>query len=277
MRRSIASISILALTIASALWVITPSVRADIIIFTAQLRAANEVAPVIVSPSEANASGFATVTLDTATNIFRFDVSMEGLNNSSPIILAHIHEGAAGVNGPIRVDSGISPQAPVPVNSGVAAFTRTNLVSNAAQVQAILANPAGFYFNVHTLLSPGGVARGQLVRQGTGTAGTAAPTLSEWGVILMTLLFIAVGTLFIVGRGKAASAGPGADAQLMLARPFATIDWRLLARVTMFVEAAAVLALIAIRPGAVDALGTVTSGLVVAFIVHLLIAGARRR
>jgi hypothetical protein len=32
---------------------------------------------------------------------------------TSAIILSHIHEGGAGVNGPIRVDSGISPAAPV--------------------------------------------------------------------------------------------------------------------------------------------------------------------
>jgi hypothetical protein len=29
----------------------------------------------------------------------------------------------------------------------------------------ILANPAGFYFNAHTVLNPGGAVRGQLVRQ----------------------------------------------------------------------------------------------------------------
>ena len=28
----------------------------------------------------------------------------------------------------------------------------------------ILTNPAGYYFNVHSTLNPGGVARGQLVR-----------------------------------------------------------------------------------------------------------------
>ena len=29
----------------------------------------------------------------------------------------------------------------------------------------IAANPAGFYFNVHTPLNPGGAVRGQLVKQ----------------------------------------------------------------------------------------------------------------
>jgi len=34
----------------------------------------------------------------------------------------------------------------------------------ADQANSILANPAGFYVNIHTAANPGGVARGQLVR-----------------------------------------------------------------------------------------------------------------
>jgi hypothetical protein len=34
---------------------------------------------------------------------------------------------------------------------------------DAATINSIVANPAGFYFNVHTTLNPGGVVRGQLV------------------------------------------------------------------------------------------------------------------
>jgi hypothetical protein len=30
--------------------------------------------------------------------------------------------------------------------------------------QAIIANPAGFYFNIHTVLNSDGAARGQLTR-----------------------------------------------------------------------------------------------------------------
>ena len=107
--------------------------------------------------------------------------------------------------------------------------------------------------------------------------GTAAPTLSEWGVILMTLLFIAVCTLFIVGRGKTASAMPGAEASLMFSRSFGAIDWRLLARVALYVEVAVALVLVALKAGPVDVMGALTSGLAVAFIVHLLIGSARRR
>ena len=33
-----------------------------------------------------------------------------------------------------------------------------------SQAQAVLNNPAGHYFNMHTPLNPGGAVRGQLVR-----------------------------------------------------------------------------------------------------------------
>ena len=34
-----------------------------------------------------------------------------------------------------------------------------------ADATNIVANPAGFYFNVHTAINPGGAVRGQLVKQ----------------------------------------------------------------------------------------------------------------
>ena len=45
-----------------------------------------------------------------------------------------------------------------------ASFTKANLNVDPATMQAIINNPAGYYFNIHTALNPGGVARGQLTR-----------------------------------------------------------------------------------------------------------------
>jgi hypothetical protein len=39
------------------------------------------------------------------------------------------------------------------------------VTSDAPTINAIVANPAGFYFNVHTTLNPGGAVRGQLSAQ----------------------------------------------------------------------------------------------------------------
>jgi hypothetical protein len=36
---------------------------------------------------------------------------------------------------------------------------------DATNLQAIIDNPAGYYFNVHSTQNGGGVARGQLVKQ----------------------------------------------------------------------------------------------------------------
>ncbi|HWN97948.1 MAG TPA: CHRD domain-containing protein [Blastocatellia bacterium] len=271
MKRSIVSIILMVLTAVSVASLLTRRANASIVVMTAQLLASNEVPP--VTNADVNANGSVTVTLDTVANTAQFVWSLSNLGASS-IILSHIHEGPAGVNGPIRVDSGISPATAIPVVNGLAGFSRSGLTVPADVMQRLLAGPSGFYFNVHSNLNPGGVARGQLVVATQG-GGTAAPTLSEWGAILMTLLFIAAGTFFLVGRSKAGSLA-AAQAPAMLTGHGKAIDWKLLQKVTLFVEAAIVLALIALRASPVDVMGAVTAGLVLSFVLHLLIGRARR-
>jgi hypothetical protein len=107
--------------------------------------------------------------------------------------------------------------------------------------------------------------------------GGAVPTLSEWGAILMGLLIIAACTFFLVGHSKAAMSFAAAVPSPTFKEMEKPLDWKLLARTAMYVEAAIALALIVLSANAVDILGALTSGLVVAFILHLLIGGARRR
>jgi hypothetical protein len=278
MRRYIVSIVLMALAIVSVASLMVRPAKADTVIFTAQLRAANEVPP--VTNSDVNAFGSVTVVLDTATNSYNFDWSVSQLGASS-IILSHIHEGSASVNGPVRVDSGIGVNpVSIPVVNGSASFSKSGIVptTDAAGITSrLLANPGGFYFNVHSNLNPGGVARGQLVRlQAAPPAPGSAPTLSEWGAILMGLLIIAACVFFLVGHKASiglAAAAPSATVE----GPMKAIDWRLMAKVTLYVEAAITLALIALSAGVTDAVGALTSGLLVAFIVHVLIGVTRRR
>jgi hypothetical protein len=273
MKRIIASVILMTITMLSVASVMMQPVRAEIIVFTAQLLAANEVPP--VTNADRNVFGSVTVTLDTVANTANFTFSLEGIA-SPAIILAHIHEGPAGVIGPVRVDSGLSPASPlVPVNGSVS-FSRGGLAVPADVRDRLIANPSAFYFNVHSTLNPVGVARGQLVRVAA-TAPTGAPTLSEWGVILMTLLFIAACTFFLVGRGRAASSMATADSAVMFSGPVKAIDWKLLAQVALGVEAVIALGLLAFAAGTIDVLGALTSGLVAAFVLHLLIGSARRR
>jgi hypothetical protein len=142
------------------------------LVFVADLRAANEV-PAITN-AESGGTGTVTVTLtptrDASNAItggtFEFAFTVTGLTPTSNITLAHIHTGAAGVNGGVVVNSNLSAATSIPTPTGGASFQRSGLTADsAATVSAIVANPANFYFNVHTSLNPGGVVRGQLRAQ----------------------------------------------------------------------------------------------------------------
>ena len=75
----------------------------------------------------------------------------------------HIHRGVRGENGPVVINSGLS--GPMMVAAGSGTFTRSVSLSAPADlaiVNEILANPTGFYLNVHTESSRSGLMRGQL-------------------------------------------------------------------------------------------------------------------
>jgi len=82
---------------------------------------------------------------------------------SSTITVAHIHTGASGVAGGVLVPL-IPPAGSVTLTNGAGSFTQTSPAIDGPTATSIINNPAGFYFNIHTALNPGGVMRGQLVR-----------------------------------------------------------------------------------------------------------------
>ena len=142
------------------------------LIFTAQLSAASEVPP--VTNADVNARGTATITFtvtrDSAGTItggtVSFNYSLNGFPAGTTIRAAHIHEGAAGVAGGIRVDTGLSAANAVTLAAdGTGSITATQGSPDVPTLQAIVANPGSYYFNVHSALNPGGAVRGQLVRQ----------------------------------------------------------------------------------------------------------------
>ena len=146
------------------------SQTAETIPYRAILSSANEVPPVSL-----NATGAATVWLHvirdaqgrvTSASV-DFDVSFT-LPAANNVVGLHIHPGAAGVNGPVVIDTGIRAAEPLAVGT-------TGQIERQAQVPAtataaleavngILSNPAGYYVNMHTTDFPGGVMRGQLQR-----------------------------------------------------------------------------------------------------------------
>jgi hypothetical protein len=138
-------------------------------VFTASLSPANEVPP--ISNAESTVSGTVNITMnttkDSAGNITaataNFAVTLGGFPAGSTVTLAHIHPGAAGVNGPATVNLALQP-GEVTVANGLSSFTKSNIAMTPEVAQQIIANPAGWYFNVHSTLNPGGFARGQLVK-----------------------------------------------------------------------------------------------------------------
>ncbi|MBI2220006.1 MAG: CHRD domain-containing protein [Acidobacteria bacterium] len=141
------------------------------IVFTAQLSAQNEVPP--IGNAESGALGSVTIMMDVqrgasdaiTSATASFSASLLGFPPGSTAILAHIHEGGSGVAGGVRVNTGLTPATGIsmPNGSGVISVAGVNVPVNVAN--AMVANPAGFYFNVHTPVNPGGAVRGQLVRQ----------------------------------------------------------------------------------------------------------------
>jgi hypothetical protein len=140
--------------------------------FTATMTAAQETTA--VTGAEANATGTATITFnltrDAAGNITavtsNITSNVANMPAGSTLILAHIHTGATGVSGGPIVNTGLSAATAITVGAnGTATLTFNNLNVDVTVANNIIANPAGFYFNVHSTLNPGGVVRGQLVRQ----------------------------------------------------------------------------------------------------------------
>lgn len=138
--------------------------------FTAQLLPANEVPP--VANAEASGSGTVAITLhvtrDAAQTISAatadFQVSLTGFPANTTLTAAHIHNGRAGVNAGTINNLGIGAGEFVLTNGSVT-FTKNNInFTSLVHVQNMLNDPAGFYFNVHSTLNPGGFARGQLIR-----------------------------------------------------------------------------------------------------------------
>lgn len=142
----------------------------DEMTFTAQLSPANEVPPVTGPDAsgsgtvsvliEVDRDGAGTITGGTAD----FTVNLSGFPAGTVITGAHIHSGAAGTNGPIEVDTGVT-SGQVVLTNGSGSFTRQGIAVTGEDARAMVDSPGAFYFNVHTVLTPSGAVRGQLSRQ----------------------------------------------------------------------------------------------------------------
>lgn len=154
-----------------------PSTPPNTIVFTAALAFANEIPTLPSSNADANARGTATVTFnltrDSAGTITAATVnyvySLSGFPPGTVIRATHIHEGGPAVSGGVVIDSGLTPANPITLADGsmnnITFSNLTNFQGGLTLINQIIANPNGYYFNVHSAVNPGGAVRGQLVKQ----------------------------------------------------------------------------------------------------------------
>ena len=152
--------------------------------FMATLSGAEEVP----NQGDPDGTGTASVTLDSNTGQASFRINVS--NITLPAAAAHIHEGAKGVAGDVVVPL-TAPDANGTA-SGSAAV-------DAALMQRMMQNPAGFYVNVHTSDYPGGAVRGQLMMQGG--EGAPATTMPNTGASSGTMTLLAGLALLLLLAG----------------------------------------------------------------------------
>jgi len=142
------------------------------IVFTAALSAANETSA--IGGGEGSGTGSVTITFSvprdasgnvTGDGVWNVQANLTGLASTTTIILSHIHTGASGVAGPVYVNTGLTAANAIAIPNGAGLVNFTSVPITQAQAQTVMNNPAGHYFNMHSPANPGGVVRGQLVRQ----------------------------------------------------------------------------------------------------------------
>ena len=116
--------------------------------FSVTLRGPEEVTAIGGDP---DGFGSGIVTLNGATDTVTWNIQY---GNLDPVTDSHIHIGGFGVGGSVVIPFGIGNTAGTP-----------NTISGSvvdADVDAVLANPSGYYVNIHTGPYPQGAIRGQV-------------------------------------------------------------------------------------------------------------------
>jgi hypothetical protein len=171
MRKSILAVAVLASLAAAPAF-------ASIDTYAAFLYGANE-----VPAADLDGFGAATLTIDNVADTVSW--AFLALNIDLPLSGAHIHTGAAGVNGPVIVNFSGNL-----TGSGLFDTDLNQITPGTA---------SGFYVNLHNAAYPSGAIRGQLLYVGTASL-PAVPEPGSYALLLAGLGVVG----FAVRRGKRA-------------------------------------------------------------------------
>ena len=131
-------------------------------------------------PGDPDGSGTASVTIDPDSGKVCWNISVSNIADATQ---SHIHVGAAGVSGDVVV--------PLDVDGFSGSTQGCVEGQDKALLAKIIANPAGYYVNVHTADYKPGAVRGQLVAAAPNTAMT--PPARSPLALLGALLLLAAG------------------------------------------------------------------------------------
>lgn len=127
-------------------------------LLAASLRGANEV-PVAGGPAVGDKDGAALQFVKVDGD--KVSVAVKWAGTGKPTAL-HIHQGAKGTNGGIKVDFTELLKGNSKSNGKGRTVTGTVEVKDAALLDALKTDPGSFYANLHTAEFPGGAVRGRL-------------------------------------------------------------------------------------------------------------------
>ncbi len=103
----------------------------------------------VPGPGDPKGSGTVQITLDPNTGEVCYELSVANIQEATA---AHMHEGATGQEGPVKV----------PLEAPKTGSAKGCTKADAAVIHAIMKDPAGYYVNVHNAAFPKGAVRGQL-------------------------------------------------------------------------------------------------------------------
>lgn len=132
-------------------FLLTPvAASAEAVVLTANLSGANEVGANGSGAGAPDGNGAFRAEVNVATGDFCYTLYAEKI--AAPT-MAHVHTGAAGVNG-----------GPVITIDVTGKGSDQCIAVEPDKLKPILADPAGFYVNIHTADFPSGAVRGQLTK-----------------------------------------------------------------------------------------------------------------